>query len=424
MTDWTTVDDLVGVLRRRWEAGRYLRDRAQGHPWTPVDLPVRGPSARDLLDRFSEAVAWSRRFERDSGMHTREPRFHVDYRSVGGRHVGTNALPARVRLETFEQLCAVLGTAGQVRALDDLMAVTDATFSDLVPWVAAHPLRALEHRDVWPEVLAVVAWISSHDPGRLYLRQLDVEGVDTKFVDRHRRLLDDLLVTVLPADRIDLRFTASDFARRFGFRQKPGYTRLRLLEHEPAVPAGVSELTLRTEELATVDLVARTIFVVENEISYLAFPPVPGALVVFGSGFALGGLSEVPWLGSREIVYWGDLDTHGFDILHRLRGMFPSVRSMLMDEATLLAHRRQWVREPSPTARSLPDLSPAEQDLYQALVEDRFGPAVRLEQERVRFSFVRQAAMSSGTSGGPLVSAGSIPDGREAGGSACPDVSA
>ena len=398
MTNWTTVDELVGLLRRRWETGRYLRDRAQGRPWAPIELPVRGPSAHDLLDRFPEAVAWSRHFEHDAGIATRAPRFHVAYRGVGGRHVGTNALPARVRVDTFEQLCALLGTARQVRELDDLMAQTVATLPGLAPWVAAHPLRSLEHRDVWSEVLAVVAWIGAHDPRRLYLRQLDVEGVDTKFVDRHRRLLDELLVTVLSADRIDQRFTAADFARRFGFRQKPAYTRLRLLDHEPGVPAGVSELTLRTEELATVELVARTIFVVENEISYLAFPPVPGALVVFGSGFALGSLSEAPWLGSRELVYWGDIDTHGFDILHRLRGAFPSVRSMLMDEATLLAHRHQWVREPSPTARPLPDLTPAEEDVYQALVEDRFGSAVRLEQERVRFSSVQLAATSSATS--------------------------
>lgn len=411
MTDWTTVEDLVGVLRRRWNTGRYLRDRAEGRPWTPIQLPVRGPSGRDLLDQFTRAVAWSQRFERDAGVGTGAPRFHVTYRSVGGRHVGTNALPGRVRVDTFDQLCTLLGTTRQVRVLDDLLAQTAGTVSELVPWVAAHPLRVMEHRDVWPDVLAVVTWIRSHDPRRLYLRQIDVDGVDTKFVDRHRRLLDELLVTVLPADRIDQRFAPADFARRYGFRQKPGYTRLRLLDREPALPAGVSELTLRTEELATMELAARTIFVVENEVSYLAFPPVPGSLVMFGSGFALGSLSEVPWLGSRELIYWGDLDTHGFDILHRLRGRFPAVQSMLMDEATLLAHCRQWVREPNPTTRPLPNLTPGEQDLYRALVEDRFGSAVRLEQERVRFSFVQQAALSSATAAGAGVTAASCPEG-------------
>lgn len=391
MASWTTVDDLVSTLRRRWATGRYLRDHAEGRPWTPVELPVRGPSPRDLLDRFDEVVVWSKRFEQDRRITGEGPRFEVVYRSVGGRHLGSNSVPARVRVVGFEQLCALLGSAREVRALEGLLAQTEDAISALVPFVAAHPLRTLEHKEHWRELLAIVDWMASHDPSRLYLRQLDVEGVDTKFVDRHRRILDELLRAVLPSDRVDDHFTVSEFARRFGFRDKPNYTRLRLLDREPALPDGLSELTLRTEELATLELKARTVFVVENEISYLAFPRLPGAIVIFGSGFALGTLADVPWLSDRELVYWGDLDTHGFDILHRLRSRFPSVRSMLMDETTLLGHRRHWVHEPSPTTRPLPRLLPDEQATYQALVEDRFGPAVRLEQERVRFSLVERA---------------------------------
>ncbi|NOR71388.1 MAG: hypothetical protein GQ532_17115, partial [Methylomarinum sp.] len=33
--------------------------------------------------------------------------------------------------------------------------------------------------------------------------------------------------------------------------------------------------------------------------------------------------------------YWGDLDTHGFAILSRLRHYYPQVKSILMDEKTL-----------------------------------------------------------------------------------------
>jgi hypothetical protein len=117
---------------------------------------------------------------------------------------------------------------------------------------------------------------------------------------------------------------------------------------------------------------------------------VTDALVVFGSGFGLASLRPLPWLVEKEIVYWGDIDTHGFDILNRLRSRFDSVRSILMDEATLLAHRGQWFAEPSPTNRPLPNLTEAEEALYGDLVEDRFGPTIRLEQERVRPSLLER----------------------------------
>jgi len=391
MTSWTNVNDLIAILRKRWATGRYLSDYARIVPWTPIELPVKAPSASELLDQFDDAVRWAERFQRDSHTGGGAMRFTVAYRTVKGKNLGTNSVPARVRIESFEQLCALIGTNRDVRSLDTILSQTKAAMPTLVPWVVAHPLGAIEHLDIWGDLLATVTWIISNSTEVLYLRQIDVEGLDTKFVDRYRKLLDELLTAVLPEDRIDPKYSATDFARRFRFRPKPTYTRLRLLNSQSAFPKGVSEMTLRTEELAILELVADTVFVVENEITYLAFPAVSNSIVIFGSGFGLATLRDIPWLDSREIVYWGDIDTHGFDILHRLRARFESVQSIMMDHQTLLAHPRQWVTEPSPTNRALTNLNDAEEALYHDLIEDRYGQAVRLEQERVRFSWLQQA---------------------------------
>jgi hypothetical protein len=388
MTTWTNVDDLVATLRKRWKSGRFLREYAEELPWAPIELPVKSPSTDELLHRFDDAVLWAERFRRDSRTKAGEARFTVEYRTIGGRSLGSNSVPARIRIESFGQLCALLGTMLEVRSLDEIIDQTRSTVPELVSWVHAYPLKAIENGDVWSDLLAVVAWVRAASTEQLYLRQIEVEGVDTKFVDRHRRVLDELLTAVLPEGRIDTLYTAGDFARRFRFRAKPEYTRFRVLGVESALPEACTEFTLRTEELASLELTSRLLFVVENEITYLAFPHVPDALVVFGSGFGLASLRPLPWLAGKEIVYWGDIDTHGFDILNRLRSRFDSVRSVLMDEATLLAHRGQWVAEPSPTNRLLPNLTEAEAALYGDLVEDRFGPRVRLEQERVRPSLL------------------------------------
>jgi len=390
MTTWTNVDDLVATLRKRWESGRFLREYAEGLAWAPIELPVKSPSADELLHRFDDVVRWAERFRRDSRTKAGAARFAVEYRNIGGRSLGSNSVPARIRIESFGQLCAMLGTTPELRSLDQIIEQTRSTVPELISWVRAHPLKAIDNGDVWSDLLGVVAWVRGASTEQLYLRQVDVEGVDTKFVDRHRRLLDELLTAVLPEGRIDTHYTAGDFARRYRFRAKPEYTRFRVLGSEPALPETCTELTLRTEELASLELTSRVLFVVENEITYLAFPHVPNALVIFGSGFGLASLRPHPWLAGKEIVYWGDIDTHGFDILNRLRSRFDSVRSILMDEATLLAHRGQWVVEPSPTNRPLPNLTEAEAALYCDLVEDRFGPTIRLEQERVRPSLLER----------------------------------
>nr|WP_221935062.1 Wadjet anti-phage system protein JetD domain-containing protein [Catenovulum sediminis] len=66
----------------------------------------------------------------------------------------------------------------------------------------------------------------------------------------------------------------------------------------------------------------------------MAFPPVNNAICIFGLGYGVQLLKEVNWLNQVAIYYWGDIDTHGFAILSQLRGYFPKVKSMLMDEAT------------------------------------------------------------------------------------------
>ena len=154
---------------------------------------------------------------------------------------------------------------------------------------------------------------------------------------------------------------------------------------------GFSEMTVRTEELARSPIPARRIFAVENEITYLAFPDVPDSAVIFGSGYAAAALAPLSWLGDRELVYWGDLDTHGFAILNVLRAHFPAAVSMLMDRRTLFDHESQWVTEPSQSVGVLDHLTDAEQRLYADLVDHTFGSAVRLEQERIRFSALERA---------------------------------
>jgi hypothetical protein len=133
------------------------------------------------------------------------------------------------------------------------------------------------------------------------------------------------------------------------------------------------------------------VFITENEINGLAFPSVPGSLVIFGLGYGLDRLSEVRWLHRRALHYWGDIDTYGFHILDRLRALFPDAQSFLMDRETLLGHAPLWVRESSPYDGELPRLTSTERALYDDLRHNRLGERVRLEQERIPYGWVQRA---------------------------------
>ena len=130
--------------------------------------------------------------------------------------------------------------------------------------------------------------------------------------------------------------------------------------------------------------------VIENEISYLSVEVPAGGVVIWGKGFEVDAVGRLPWLAEAEVIYWGDIDTHGFAILDRLRAWVPHARSVLMDRDTLVAHRDRWGSEDRPATSSLTRLTASEARLYEELVTDVLGERVRLEQERIDWAWVRQ----------------------------------
>lgn len=386
-TAWGRPADVVSWLRKRWDDGALLRAQLSGEPWVPIVRPIRGPTARDLTARFDEVERWVRAW-------TPAPSrpWRLQTRGIGGRHAGVNQVPDRVCIDDPATLWTILGVRPDVDLMLTRLADAQAEAPRLVPWLRAHPITVLRLGETWPSLVSTVRWIDEHARPGQYLRQVDIPGVDTKFIEAHRGVLAELLDLQLDPERIDTDRPRSDLAGRYRFARKPGYVRFR---PDPADQrfGGLAEVTLRFGDFGSVRPTGRRVIIVENDVSYLALPQPPDTLIVFGSGYALSGLAPARWLAERQVDYWGDLDTHGLRILDRLRRLLPGARSVLMDRATLLAHPTQWVREPEPVVDLLPHLHPDEAALYRDLVEDTYGPSIRLEQERIRFSLVRRAVL-------------------------------
>lgn len=230
----------------------------------------------------------------------------------------------------------------------------------------------------------MLAWLQSHPDSRLFVRQLPVGGLDSKWLEARRGLLGEWLRALAGAP------VKSDFWQLSGLRRESDRLRLRVLD--PALRAqvgGLGDIQAPFEQLANLRWSVPRAFIVENKQTGLAFTDVPGVVVLMARGYAVDALARLPWLRDAQSVhYWGDLDTHGLAILGRLRGYLPRVQSLLMDDATLLAHRALWVVEPVPHgAGGIENLDQAEQALYRDLRADRWGVRVRLEQERIGWEY-------------------------------------
>jgi len=102
-----------------------------------------------------------------------------------------------------------------------LAAATRKHQPQLLGWLAKRPLRALELVDEWNRLLEIVAWLQAHPRPGVYLRQVDIPGVHSKFIEAHRGVLVELLDIVLSPEAIDSSSTGmSQFAKRYGFREQ------------------------------------------------------------------------------------------------------------------------------------------------------------------------------------------------------------
>lgn len=386
MTDWSTPAELRARVLREWQRGRLLTASLTGELPYPWRLPLKGPTAGELAARFDEVRQWIRALS--DGAKTDGGRgYRLEFQEIKHRQLGRNQMPVAAWLDTEADALALIGKRREAARWHELADMIVQAFPPLSAWIARRPLRVLEHAADWPRLLGVLDWIAAHPRSNVYLRQIDVPDVHSKFIERQRALLGELLELILPADAIDATAPGgvAGFEQRYGFRGKPALIRFRMLD---GALQGLTDLTVPAKEFAGLPLPAHKVFITENEINFLAFPRHRDSMVIFGAGYGFEPLTEARWLRDRAIIYWGDLDTHGFAILDQLRAHFPHARSLMMDQATLMAHRPLWGREDNPTRRDLPRLHPDEACLYEALRQDRIAPALRLEQERIAYSWV------------------------------------
>ncbi|MGM0385282.1 MAG: Wadjet anti-phage system protein JetD domain-containing protein, partial [Actinomycetota bacterium] len=341
-------------------------------PAAPVlDLPLHPPTEADALADPDAAAAWVRQWRaHDLGLQWDRRRW---------ASAGTQDLPIRVRLDdpftlarfvgvvptwriSVERATALLALAGGGSAPEATEAARDAVRRALGGVVG------LDETD-FARLLGVLAFLGENPESGLYVRQLPIRGVDTKWIGAHRGV-----VTALHRA-----FTGRP---GLGLAAMPDGVRVRFLD--PALaPAGITDVTAPIAEWNRVEIRPGVVLVVENLETVVALPPLEGVMVVHGSGYAVVRLEQISWLRSARILYWGDLDSHGFAILHRIRSHLPQAESVLMDGATLVANRDLWAAEPTPFRGDLPLLTTAE---ASALARLRAEGDVRLEQERIEFA--------------------------------------
>ncbi len=378
-----------------WNSGAFLsaRVRNEQKKMFPIEIRFRTPGGKALLEQFDAVRTWINTLRKNSKEY-RSKGYDIVWEMRQHRTLGIQHLPQRIFFLTPADWLFFIGKEKEDATFLEMITYTHVTLPGLADFLSEYPLKALSHAADWSKLIRVCQWFSTHPcPGK-FIRELDIAGVDTKFIESKKALLMAVLPLVLQTGnhRTEIKgLSRHGFERKFGLKYDPPLIRFRLLDPD-LIKIGFSDMSVPLWELIKNDPGTNIVFITENKINGLVFPDVKQAMVIFGLGYGVKMLQKIPWLGKKDIVYWGDIDTHGFAILSRLRSHFPKVASILMDRQTLTLHKKLWGTE-DPAKRYINDLSnltPDEYALFYDLKQDRLGPNIRLEQERIRFSILQE----------------------------------
>jgi hypothetical protein len=385
-----TPDEIKKKALSRWNQGKVLRSWLDIEPIFPLVISAGKPTASQLLKDFAQVRSWKSMLESHALCHAGHG-YRIEYTEINHRQFGHQRLPKSIIFDSVDDLAAFIGKRGDVTRFANILKLIRQQQPELCSWVERYPLKTLAQANNWPRLLVVLDYFRTHPrPGR-YLRELDVPDVDTKFIEQHKGLIKELLDIVLPDDAIDHTVTGLSrfgFERRYGLKYDEPLIRFRFLDAELVKQyGGLDDLSIPLSQFHKLNPNCTRVFITENKINGLSFPAQPQSMVIFGLGYGISMLKQASWFTQKELFYWGDIDTHGFAILSQLRGYFPCVKSLLMDQETLEHFRPLWVTE-EPDKRATTDLkalTTAEYALYDRLRSDQLGERVRLEQERISY---------------------------------------
>lgn len=372
--------ELKVVLRRQWENRDRREARLLGaeNAW-PVVVSIGRPSPNLIstdLDAVKRHVDTWRRVK--IGEVVWQP---VRYRATDA----TVNIPTGWKLRRPTEWIDACGDASIRHEFDCLATLVEQTEPIF------HPLL-IRRRSLWRgkpmnEVVLGARLAMALEPGSAAgkpLRTLAIEGIDTKFFERHGRLITTMLDVRFDNEVSEIGLEA--FLGAFA----EGDHWLLVMDLDGALLPFRKQRVCSSELRGTM-LPGKRLLIIENESCQYQLPSVPDTIAVLGAGFDLRWM-EAGWLAAKKIAYWGDIDTWGLQFLGKARRTIGGLDALMMTSEVYERFANAAVPEPVVADTETPlGLTSSEQSLYQRLLNESCG---RLEQEFLPERVVRNTILN------------------------------
>lgn len=325
---------------------------------------------------WSLLLSWSDYWRHPVKDGSGKPLWRIDEKGKNTKTFGRQTLPVRVFVDRPEDAFALLGMNGEKREFLSSLKEVDEKNGALKDWFI-HYYPRIRSEEFYPLFFNIADFFQKQEEKEGYLREISIPGVDTKFLERHAFLVRTLWNALFPDNQVD---SNEEMKEKLFVKDVPIPSICARSLDASMLFCGVRKFFLSNDDVARFNPPHKRIFITENKVNGYTFPDCRGSLILFGMGYGVLELArQAKWLADKEVYYWGDLDSDGFNILSSLRHILPNVHSFLMDRDTLLAYVDKEIKDTGNTA-VIPDRLTVSEKMAWKEVHDH---GWRLEQERI-----------------------------------------
>jgi len=374
------IQELIRKAKKIYEQGDIFVAYIQNANIFPFSINLKNIKESDIKNDYTKVIQSIKKLE-NSGL-------PVVYKEFAFKSLGSQRLPIKIE---FSDLNEYLKTFQIIDDYDTFITLYNriiAQYPSLKTLFVKKPFLVLEYCDEWDRILAVVDFLLQNKHPNIYIRELNILNTDTKFVEKQKKIIDLVCSSIQEIEPLSS-LNNEAFEKKYHLKYQEPQVRFRILDSDLYI-AGLSDISLPLSDFKLLDIECKKIFIIENKITTLSFPPIKNGIVIFGQGYGVSILRNILWLESKEIYYWGDIDTDGFTILSQLKGYYPNAKSFLMDERTIQKYNHLKVEAKIELKqKDLPNLIEEERLIYERLLNDLYGRNFRLEQERIPFWYAQ-----------------------------------
>lgn len=336
-------------------------------------------SLADLQKEINELI--------NNSKEKKEFSYYIELKERKTKKYGTQSLPTKIWFETQKDFLKFIKKETEYHKFNKNIILITNTIPKLSVWTKENIKKIIKYQEVWNELLNICNYFIENPKPNLYIRELPITE-HTKFVENHKTIISELLDIVIINE---IQKDETIFEKRYNLKYAEPLVRFSILDKSISKKyfSGISDISITVSKFTNLNLPIKKVIIVENKTTiytFLTLPELKNTIAIYGGGYNVATQKNINWLKNIEILYWGDVDVQGFEILSQVRGYYRQTKSILMDEKTYKKFEEFIVEGKPSNVKEQLNLTKEEYELYLELKNNN----ARLEQEKINHSFVTE----------------------------------